>query len=862
MPQAFRYAAIGLLALTVIAIGTAFYLTGNEPEFRMKGFPTALSQDVVASINGYERREMDGDVLKYYIKADKATTFADNHHELENVFLQVFDESGLSSDQIGAQKAVFVPAENQNFTAYFAGDVNIETRDSLTVKTPQLTYTKENETASAEEHIEFARKNIRGKSFGAVVKVKEKRLELLRDVEIETFESSELAQSNVRQAKLNAGHAVYDQSNERIELRDGVNAKLSSHNKSNNAPQTADVQSGRANAFLAANSSEGREVKKLELFDDVRIDTRQSDGKPTKITSGYALYEKDIDRFDLKNGVHIVTVENGKPTDIRADSAVYEQSNGKIFLNGGAEITQGSDLIKGDNIVAELFPNKTLRNSHVRGNAYLKQAAPERLMEVSGAELNAAFNDSQKLQNANVIGTGLAVLTPANAVEYSKVTLSAPRSINVFFKGDGLMERMQTDGRTTVQLDVPDNTSDAANKRIVADTVKTFFNANGKDLQKAEAVGNAELYVEPLHAAEQNYKTTINAPRFDCEFFPMGNNAKNCVAGVKTKTVRVPTVQGENRGTQTITADKLNASFSQQTKDVERLDASGNAKFTELDRNAVSDQISFTSADEIVRLRGGEPTVWDSKARAKAVEIDWDTKNQKSYLRGSAGTTYYSQKNTGDATPFGETDKPVYITAQAGEFDHAAETAVYSGNARGWQENNYVRGDRLKIMQKQGQLFVNGNVQSLLYSAKRRENGKESNVPVHASAGKMTYTRDNRLLRYENDVDIRQGPDRITGGTANVFLTEKNEVARTDVETNVVITQPNRRAVADYAQYITSDESVVLRGNPARVEDAENGSSQGGQMTVYLRENRIIGEGKSKQNASGRTRSVYKLKNK
>lgn len=862
LPKYFRTAAIGVLIVTILAIGVGFYRARNNPEFRMKGFPTALSKDVVASINGYERREMEGDVVKYYIKADKATTFADNHQELETVLLQVFDETGESSNQITAAKAVYIPAENKNFTAYFAGDVNIATRDSLNVKTAQVTYKREDETATAEENIEFERDNVRGRAFGAVVHVKDKRIELLRDVEIETFESDELAKSNVSQSKINAGYASYDQSNEKIELRDGVAVKLKSSNKTNNAPQAADLQSGRANVFLAEKTEGYRDVAKLELFDNVRIDTRESDGKPTRITAGYALYEKDIDRFDLRNSVHIITVEDEKPTDIRSNTAIYEQTKGRIFLNGGAEITQGGDLIKGDNIVADLNAQKKLKNAHVRGNAYIKQASAERTSEVSANEVNAAFNDSQQLANANSTGASVAVLTPSNPAEYSKVTLSAANAINVFFKGEGLLERMHTDGRTTIQLDVPDSASDSANKRITADTVKTVFYPDGKALQKAEAIGNAELFIEPLRAAEQNYKTTINAPRFDCDFFETGNNARNCVAGTKTKTVRVPTIPAADRGTQTIIADKLEAVFSQQTKDVERLDAAGKAKFTELDRNAISSQISFTASDGTVRLRGGEPTVWDLRARAKAPEIDWDTKNQKSSLRGGVSTTYYSQQQTGGATPFGETDKPVYVTAANAEFDHKAETGVYSGNARGWQENNYVRGDRLTILQKLGEMHVDGNVQSLLYDAKRKENGREINVPVYASARAMTYNRDNRILHYENDVDIRQGTDRITGGIANVYLAANNEVSRTDVENGVVITQPNRRANADFAQYNAADESVVLRGNPAQVDDAENGSSQAAQMTMYLKENRIITEGKSKQNISGRTRSVYKIKNK
>ncbi|HSU25505.1 MAG TPA: LptA/OstA family protein, partial [Pyrinomonadaceae bacterium] len=449
----------------------------------------------------------------------------------------------------------------------------------------------------------------------------------------------------------------------------------------------------------------------------------------------------------------------------------------------------------------------------------------------------------------------------ANPAEYSKVTMSAASAIRVFFKGEGAIERMLTQGRTTIKLDAPSGQADAADKRITADTVKTIFDSAGKNIQKAEAAGAAELYVEPLQARPENYKTTVDAPRFDCEFFPEGNNAKTCIAATKTQTVRVPTVVADGRGTQALTADKLTANFNAQTRDVESLDADGSAKFVELDRNAVSDQISFTQSDQVVRLRGGEPTVWDSRARAKAREIDWDTRNQRSALRGGVSTTYYSQKQTGGATPFGQIDKPVYITAANGDFDHRAQTALYTGNARGWQENNYVRAESLFIRQNEGLFTADGSVQSLLYNAKRKEDGRESNVPVFAASKRMTYDRDGRVLHYESAVDIRQGNDRIVGGAANVYIDEKGDVTRTDVENNVVITQPNRKAVGDFAQYVAADQSVVLRGNPARVQDAENGSSEGGQLTVYLDENRVIGEGKTKQNTTGRTRSVYKVKN-
>ena len=88
LPQLFRYAALGLLALTVLAIVVGFYRSRSSPEFRMKGFPTSLSKDVVAVVNDYERREMEGDV-QIYITADRERR--SGNLWTREAYLEVFD---------------------------------------------------------------------------------------------------------------------------------------------------------------------------------------------------------------------------------------------------------------------------------------------------------------------------------------------------------------------------------------------------------------------------------------------------------------------------------------------------------------------------------------------------------------------------------------------------------------------------------------------------------------------------------------------------------------------------------------------------------------------------------------------------
>jgi lipopolysaccharide transport protein LptA len=587
----------------------------------------------------------------------------------------------------------------------------------------------------------------------------------------------------------------------------------------------------------------------------------ESGNNPTEIASGYALYDRDSDRFELKNSAHIVTTASDRPTDISASEAVYEQTAGKVTLTGAAAIAQGENYLKGDLIYATLFSDRRVKDAIIRGNALARQTTTERTTMITAPELNAAFNESRELHDANAIGNSSAEIISNQNAEYARATLSAEKGIGMVFKGAGLIDAMRTDGRTTIQLNAPDG-ADAANKRVSADVVHTVFNTNGKDISRAEAVGDAELYIEPLHAAASNFKTTVNAPRFDCEFFATGNNLKTCIGGRKTKTIRVPTVSEPGHGTQTLTADLLTTQFDERTRDIELLRADGSARFNELDHNAVAAEMTYAQADETVRLRGGEPTGWDSKYRAKAREIDWNTRSQHSYLRGKVSTTYYSLKQIENSAPFGQSDRPVFVTSDNAEFDQPTETAVYTGNARGWQENNYVRGDKLTLLQHEGKFVAEGSVRSVAYNVKTNNKTGSESRPVFASADSLTYLRDSRLLHYRANVDIRQGTDRITAGSADVYLNEENEVAKTVAEMNVVVTQSGRRGTGDWLQYTASDEMAVLRGSPATVQDSENGTSQGAQLTVYMREKRVIGEGRAKQSTGTRTKSVYKVQGK
>lgn len=882
LPFIVRALALGGLAVSLIFVVIGFYTAGAKKEFTLESKLASLSTEQVAVVDGYERRETQEGVPKYYIRADRAITFSDQHQEFENVYLELYGEND-KVDKISAAKGVHVPVagDPQNFDTHFMGSVNIETGDGLKVQTEELSYNRASETATSEAIVNFSRENVSGKALGAVLKIKEKKLDLLQNVEVDSVqgapttasaESNPAGQSfqlggDYERAKILAGHATVLQEVGRIELSNNVQVNITPKQVSNNG---------------------------------------QVGSQPTEIRAARAVayFKKEVERIDLAENVSIVS----KPMAINAAEATYFLKGGKVFLNGNAQIAQGTDLIKGDTVTADLTEDRKIKNGLVRGNAYIKTTDQGRQTEVNSNEVTVLFDNNQNMQNAVASGnvavksnnadsvvnfnsadslvlnfiasaaaTGKSVLqkmtskgnstvtmTPIKPEDYSQVAINAPSSLVVLFQQSGtesVVKEMTTGGRTSITMSAPNgNDPKASNRKIIADTVKTYWNATGKDLTKTEAIGNAELYVEPVKASPDNYHSTVNAARFDCDFYAAGNIAKTCVANGKPKVTMKPTQPSEDRGTRTLTAAKLTANFNQKSQDVERFDAAGQAKFSENDRRGTADTISYTATDETVRLRGGDPTVWDSAARVRGNEIDWNTKGQRSFFRGKVSTTYYSQKQTNGSTPFTKTDAPVFITSDSAEFDHKTEVGVYTGNARAWQDSNYVRANTLVISQKNRQMKGNGNVQSVLYNARRTDNGKEASVPVFASSEQIAYSDDGKLLQLAEKVDIRQGTDRIISGNADIFLTNTNDLSRMTVERDVQITQPGKKATGTWAQYNAQEESFILRGNPASVESAEEGSTQSAQITMFKRENRVINESSTKPNSPNRTRSVYKVK--
>ena len=587
-------------------------------------------------------------------------------------------------------------------------------------------------------------------------------------------------------------------------------------------------------------------------------------------TSVGAVVEQKAKRLALKNNVQ-VTIKPGtvksatraRPVSIKAAHGTFDQQSMQLVFFGGVTVEQESDILSGDNLTAFINEQKRLQRAELRGNSYMRVMDPGRAAEVHSVNMDFFMDQDQRLERA-LASNDVAARTLEGDAD---VQVSGSSSLEVTFQPQGdssLLKQMVAGGRSVVTMSAPKSKASdphAANKRLTANAVKLTWRTTGRDLEKAEASGDAELFVEPVVSSAKAERKKLNAPQFDCDFFEAGNLARSCKASGGAKATLDPMQPAPKRGTRTLTAQTMTTVFLKDTQDVERVDAQGDGKFNENDRNGLAANVSYVAADETVRLRGGEPTVWDSRGRTKAVELDADLANDVSYARGKTTTTYYSQEQTNGATPFSKTKSPVYIASERAEFHHESGQAIYTGNARAWQDDNYVRGDKLVMYVNDKRMEASGHVQSAIYEAKKKVENNNTIVPVFAAADSMFYSDPERTIHYEGNVDIKQGTDRLTSGVADVYLLkDSNEMEKTVAQRSVVMTQPNRKGTGDWVEYTSANQIAILKGNPARVEDVEQGNTEGNRVTLSVADGKVTADDARGPLSPGRVRSTHKIR--
>lgn len=790
-----------LAVFLTVAVVLTVYLTLRQKRVESDPARPKLQGRVVAVFNNTRYAHEVGGRVRFVLTAGTDKTYEDGTHELEQVRLESFGAEGTRHDTVTSDQAkVSDPANLNSLDAEFISNVIVQLTDGLTIKTSYLHYDQAKNVVETKEVVNFDGPTLVGRTTGLLIEVANERAHLLKDVDLT------------------------------IKPGDGKSSK------------DAAARPDQAPAERAARKERKRQ-KKLA----------RKKAKAEGALSGSNGSKPDRGKQNKPRAADSELTAKA-PTRIRANSALLEKQAGRVSFDGGVIITQRADEMRSDHMVGFISDAKQIERIEARGNSLLKQADDS---EIKSTDMDFFFGEARQLERALATGSayarslGSAPLREARADSIEAVFIPGPEGSAVdTIKAVG-------NARVHVHAPPPANEKDnPASRELSAGQIDLGFYPDGKNIKSARAVENAVMIVTPVRAELRADRKTIRAPRMTADFYAEGNrvNGFNASEGVRVEIE--PTVAGAYPPRVT-TSRELAATFARDSQDVLSLNQEGDFKYNEGDRNAEAERASYDGQKEILSLRGHRPMAWDAKARTQADEIDYHRQVEQTFARGDVRTTYYSRESANNATPFKKTKSPVFITGARAELRSRDGVAIYTENARGWQDDNFVKADRIELYEKDKRMVATGNVESTLYSIKQGEGGKRENVPGFASAERMTYSDTDRLVHYDGAVKARQGTDRIDASAIDVFLKkETNEVDRMTAEGNVVLVQPGRRGVGDKFAYTSDDGRSVLAGKTARVEDREKGTTMGSQLTFYSRDDKVLVEN---QQGTGRVRSTHRL---
>jgi lipopolysaccharide export system protein LptA len=535
---------------------------------------------------------------------------------------------------------------------------------------------------------------------------------------------------------------------------------------------------------------------------------------------------------------------------IRCGSALLEKKEHRVTLIDQVLLNQGGDEMRGARVVAYLDNSNSIERLEARNDAYLKKAGSA---EINAGEMDFFLSEGQEL--SRVAARGDVRMRSISGEPFREARADTVDAQFLASDKGTAIDKLTATGNAVMRVHASEK--NPVDRRLAADSIAAQFFPGGQNLRAADAAGNGVMTITPARPEPRAEKRTIRAPRMNAGFFEEGNRIKTFEAadGVKLESEPMKKGEGELRVT---TSRVLVAEFSPETQEVERIEQRGDFRYTEGDRSATADRALYERKTEVLSLRGKRPTGWDSEARTQADEIDYDRKNDQAHARGDVRTTYYSPEAAGETTPFTNSKSPVFVTAARADMRRADGIAVFTGNSRGWQDDNFVSADRIELHDKEKKMVAIGRVESAIYTVERETApGKREVVPGFVSAERMTYSDEHRLVRYEGKVKARQGADRLDAARVEAQLKPAvNEVERLTAEDSVVLSQPGRRGAGDHLMYTADDGRIVLTGKSARIDDQEKGVVVGAQLTFYIHDDKISAENR---NGTGRIRSTHRL---
>ena len=514
--------------------------------------------------------------------------------------------------------------------------------------------------------------------------------------------------------------------------------------------------------------------------------------------------------------------------------------NPRVITLDVPRLQTGSRRASADGATLFLRPDNTLERVLASGNVHLESAGLKSA-KVQSDQLELLIVQRQNtLQTATFSGD---VRMENSGTEPMQV--NAGRVV-LNFTGNNVLTTVHTEENVKlIQHQRPANASSAAQDLEITASAIDFFVAGGHRLARAETVGAAQIDMRPKTAAPGH--TLVTAGKFRANFDNMGQLAS--VHGAPNARI-VSQVPGERD--RVSTSNTLDALF-RPGGGIESIVQQGRVAYTDGDRQVWGERATYTPANQMLVLTGS-PRILEGGITTTAQTMRLNRATGDALADGNVKTTYSDLKAQPKGALLASSD-PIHVTARTMAAHSSAAMALYTGDARLWQNGNVIEAPSIEFDRNRRSVMARGSptqpVSTVLVQSEK--SGKVT--PVKITSDQLSYNDNERKAHFERGVKARGGALTISARTMDVFL-QTREQANPDQPTagpgkidhiiakdQVEITQPNRKATGDQLVYTTSDDKLVLSGGSPSIFDAEHGKITGVSLTLFRHDDRVLIEG-------------------
>jgi lipopolysaccharide export system protein LptA len=394
--------------------------------------------------------------------------------------------------------------------------------------------------------------------------------------------------------------------------------------------------------------------------------------------------------------------------------------------------------------------------------------------------------------------------------------------------------------------------------------VMDFIVRRGRLLERAETSGPPQITITQPGS---NQKTVVTAQQFIARF-----TEKNRLATLHGESdARIVSKMISSKSGVAAQPDRVSTS---RTLDVVFLPQGGVSSiaqggalvYEEGTLKAWAQSGEYRAADQLLVLSGA-PRVVDGGMTTTASTIRMNRVTGDAIAEGNVKSTYSDLKAQPDGAMLASAD-PIHVTSHSMTVHRASADAVYSGDARLWQNANVVEAPVLQFDRDRRSLMAHGEASGRRTTTAQQsaaqpvstvlvqvdKSGKAT--PVHITSARLNYADSERKVLLEGGVTAKSPDATMTGEQMTVFLLPRSQskagansgmpgqVDRIVAENNILITQPARHATGNRLVYTAADDKFVLTGGSPSIFDAERGKITGDSLTFFRHDDRVLVEGR------------------